>query len=211
MNVRHAAALLACVTGLALAWPATLLQAALPTQTPAPDRTSLAGHLLVASPAMGDPRFRRSAILMVKHDGKGAFGIVINRLLGERPLARVLEALGENDSAATGSVRIFYGGPVQPDAGFVLHSGEYRQATTVDIDGRVAMTADREILHDIARRQGPKQSLIAFGYAGWGPGQLEGEIKQGAWFIATQDEKLVFDEDRDRVWDAAMKRRIQDL
>jgi putative transcriptional regulator len=211
MKTSHCIAALACLALAALGLPASRLQAALPGQTQPPDQSSLAGQLLVASPSIGDPRFHRSVILMVKHDGKGALGIVLNRQLGERSLASVLAALGEKDDAATGSVRIFLGGPVNPEAGFVLHSSEYRRPGTVDIDGHVAMTSDREILRDIARKQGPRKSLIAFGYAGWGPGQLEGELKQGAWFIATQDEKLIFDQDRDKVWDAAMARRTQDL
>lgn len=210
MTNRHVVAL-ACLALAALAAPATLLEAALSDQTQAPDKASLAGQLLVASPTIGDPRFMRTVIVMVKHDGKGALGIVINRQLGVRSLAGMLEALGEKDDTATGSVRIFLGGPVNPAAGFVLHTAEYRMPGTIDIDGRIAMTADRDILRDIARKQGPRKSLIAFGYAGWGAGQLEGEIKQGAWFIATLDEKLVFDEDRAKVWDSAMTRRTQDL
>jgi len=194
-----------------LALPTAHLYAALPTPTQTPDNASLAGQVLIASPAMRDPRFFHTVILMVKHDPKGALGIVINRPLAERPVATVLEALGEKDSDATGSVRIFLGGPVQPDIGFVLHTAEYRQSGTIDIDGRVAMTSDHEILRDIGRKQGPRKILVAFGYAGWGPGQLEGEIKQGAWFTAAQDEKLIFDEAREKVWDAAMARRTQDL
>jgi putative transcriptional regulator len=92
-----------------------------------------------------------------------------------------------------------------------VHSADYRASGTIDVDGRVAVTANRDVLRDIARKQGPKKSLIAFGYAGWGPGQLEGEMALRAWFTAQDDEGLVFDEDRDKVWDAAMKRRTQDL
>jgi putative transcriptional regulator len=197
--------ILACVV------PATLVDAALeaPREVPAP--TSLAGQLLIASPSMGDPRFTQTVVLMARHDKTGAFGIVINRPVGERPLASLLEALGEKDAGVEGSVRIFAGGPVQRDLGFVVHSADYRASGTIAVDGRVAVTANRDVLRDIARKQGPKKSLIAFGYAGWGPGQLEGEMALRAWFTAEDDEGLVFDEDRDKVWDAAMKRRTQDL
>jgi putative transcriptional regulator len=197
--------ILACVV------PATLVDAALeaPREVPAP--TSLAGQLLIASPSMGDPRFTQTVVLMARHDKTGAFGIVINRPVGERPLASLLEALGEKDAGVEGTVRIFAGGPVQRDLGFVVHSADYRASGTIDVDGRVAVTANRDVLRDIARKQGPKKSLIAFGYAGWGPGQLEGEMALRAWFTAQDDEGLVFDEDRDKVWDAAMKRRTQDL
>jgi putative transcriptional regulator len=176
-----------------------------------PAQTSLAGQLLIASPSMGDPRFTQTVVLMARHDKTGAFGIVINRPVGERPLASLLEALGEKDAGVEGTVRIFAGGPVQRDLGFVVHSADYRASGTIAVDGRVAVTANRDVLRDIARKQGPKKSLIAFGYAGWGPGQLEGEMALRAWFTAEDDEGLVFDEDRDKVWDAAMKRRTQDL
>jgi putative transcriptional regulator len=148
---------------------------------------------------------------MVRHDQNGALGIVINRPLGERPLASLLELFGEKGSSAAGQVRIFLGGPVQRELGFVIHSPEYHRSGTLDVDGRVAMTSSREILGDIAANQGPKKSLIAFGYAGWAPRQLEGEMERRVWSIAPADEMLIFDEDREKVWDIASSRRVQDL
>jgi putative transcriptional regulator len=190
---------------------ALLLAAALPAPTALPQRASLAGQLLVATPSMGDPRFYQTVIILVRHDRTGAMGIVVNRPLQERPLAALLEALGEKADGAVGNVRIFAGGPVQPELGFVLHSAEYRRADTMEIDGHVAMTSSREILRDIAANRGPKQSLVAFGYAGWAPGQLEGELMQGVWFTAPADAKLLFEEERERVWENAVTRRTQDL
>jgi putative transcriptional regulator len=190
---------------------ALLLTAALPAPTALPQRASLAGQLLVAAPSMGDPRFHQTVIMVVRHDRTGAMGIVVNRPLQERPLAALLEALGEKADGAAGNVRIFAGGPVQPELGFVLHSAEYRRADTMEINGHVAMTSSREILRDIAGNRGPKQSLVAFGYAGWAPGQLEGELVQGVWFTAPADAKLVFEEERERVWENAVTRRTQDL
>lgn len=172
---------------------------------------SLTGQLLVASPSMGDPRFAQTVILMVRHDKDGAFGIVINRLVGERPLAALLETLGEKDTAAAGTVRIFAGGPVQPEIGFVVHSADYHQPTTIDVSTRVAVTSSREILRDIGNEKGPRKILIAFGYAGWAPGQLEGELARRDWVAAAGDAKLIFDEDRDKVWDIAFAQRTQDL
>ena len=195
---------------LACAVPA-LAQAALEAPKDAPARASLAGQLLVATPSMGDPRFAQTVILMARHDKNGAFGIVINKPLGERPLAGLLAALGEKDDGVAGSVRVFAGGPVQPEIGFVVHSADYRRAGTIVVDGRVAVTSTREILRDIARKQGPQKSLLAFGYAGWGPDQLDGEMALRAWFTAQEDVDLIFDLDRAKVWDEAMKRRTQDL
>ena len=188
---------------------AALIATTLAAQTP--ERASLAGQLLIASPTIGDPRFDRTVVLMVEHTRNGALGIVINLPLEERPLAGLLEMLGEKNPTATGKVRIFAGGPVQPTIGFVVHSAEYHRAGTIDIDGRVAMTSSREILLDIGHDRGPRKSLVAFGYAGWGPGQLEGELKRRAWYTAPADPQLVFDEDRAKVWDAAFARRTQDL
>ena len=196
---------------VAAAIVALLLTAAMPAPTALPQRASLAGQLLVAAPSMGDPRFYQTVIMLVRHDRTGAMGIVVNRPLQERPLAVLLEALGEKADGATGNVRIFAGGPVQPELGFVLHSAEYRRADTMAIDGHVAMTSSREILRDIATNRGPKQSLVAFGYAGWAPGQLEGELVQGVWFTAPADAKLIFEEERERVWENAVTRRTQDL
>jgi putative transcriptional regulator len=169
--------------------------------------TSLAGQLLVAEPEMGDPRFTRTVILMVQHDQKGALGIVINRPVEEVAVAKLLNALGIDSKGSEGQVRLFAGGPVQPEAGFIIHTPEYHRAGTIDIDGRVAMTADPQVLRDIGLHRGPKQSLVAFGYAGWGPGQLENEVMLGGWFTMSEDPKLVFDFDRDKLWDEVMKRR----
>jgi putative transcriptional regulator len=176
-----------------------------------PQDVSLGGQLLVASPDIGDPRFDRAVILLVRHDKSGAFGLIINRPVDERPLASLLEAIGEEATGIEGRVRLFAGGPVQPEIGFVLHSTDYHRAGTLDIDQHVAMTSTREILSDIAHKKGPVKSLIVFGYSGWGPGQLENEIAQHGWFMAPVDEKLIFDDDRDRVWQDAMARRERPL
>ncbi len=180
-----------------------------PAEAPAP--SSLKGQLLIATPAMRDTRFDRAVILMVRHDGDGAMGIVINRPLGEKPLAEILAALGAKDTAASGNVRIFLGGPVQLEVGFVIHSTDYRRPETLEVDGRLAATPSREVLRDIAVNAGPMKSLIAFGYAGWAPGQLEAELARNVWYTAPADPGLVFDDDRDKVWEHATARRTQDL
>jgi putative transcriptional regulator len=188
-----------------------LLHAALPTLTDVPRHESLAGQLLIAAPTMTDPRFYQAVILMVRHDRDGALGIIVNRPVQERSLASLLAAVGGGDGAAEGQVLIFAGGPVQPEIGFVLHSPDYHRLETLNIDDHIAMTSSREILRDIAKKQGPRQSLVAFGYAGWGAGQLENELERRAWFTAPDDAALVFEKDRNKVWDEAMKRRTQDL
>jgi putative transcriptional regulator len=196
---------------LMLVLPAALGSAAAPEPGAPAESASLAGQLLIASPEMGDPRFRHTVILMVRHDRQGAFGIVINRPVEERSLASLLESIGESGKGVEGSVRIFAGGPVGAENGFILHTNDYHRPGTIDIDGRVALTSNPAILKDIGAHQGPAKSLIAFGYAGWGPGQLEGELKRHDWATAPEDPQLVFDDDRDRLWDDAMARRTIDL
>jgi|SRR5215470_12806353 len=208
LSARHKHAILAVAAVLV---PAMCVGAAPPTAEQTPTTASLAGSLLVASPSMGDPRFAGTVILMVRHDKNGAFGLVVNRPIGERPLATILDIIGEKDATVAGTVRIFAGGPVQPEMGFVIHGGDYHGPGTIEINARLAVTANREILRDIGHDKGPKQSLIAFGYAGWGPGQLEGELARRDWVIAPGESKLIFDEDRDKLWDAAYSRRMQDL
>jgi putative transcriptional regulator len=191
--------------------PANFLNTALstPDETPAP--TSLAGQLLIASPGMGDPRFDHTVILVVRHSPDGALGLVINRPLGDQPIASLLEMVGEAHRSVIGSVPVFAGGPVQPRTGFVIHSTDYRRSDTIDIDGRVAVTSSAGILRDMGYNKGPKKSLVAFGYAGWGPGQLEDELAHGVWLTAPEEPALVFDEDRQKVWERAWSHRTQDL
>jgi putative transcriptional regulator len=188
-----------------------LLRAGLPGPDEAQARPLLVGQLLVAAPGMGDPRFERTVILIVEQGPDGTLGIVINKPIGEQPLASVFKALGQKDGDATGSVRVFSGGPVQPEVGFVIHSRDYLRPETVAITDRLSMTSSMAILRDIGDRRGPAKVLVAFGYAGWGPDQLEHEIGQRAWGIAEADRTRVFDEDRDNVWDDAWKHRTEHL
>jgi putative transcriptional regulator len=189
-----------------------LLNAALPTNPDeAPPPPSLAGQLLLAAPSMGDPHFERTVILIIQHSPSGALGIIINKPIGETSIASVFEALGQNASDVAGDMRVFSGGPVQPEVGFVVHSADYRRPETVAVNDRLSMTSSLDILRDIGARRGPAKILVAFGYTGWGPNQLEREIDERAWGIAEADPALVFDEDRDKVWDDAWKRRAQKL
>jgi putative transcriptional regulator len=195
---------LALLLGLGLILLPGGLRAALPKQDPTPQEPSFTGRLLVASPAMGDPRFRRTVILIVRHDRKGALGITINRPVGERSLATLLQAMGDSSAAHAGSVLIFAGGPVQPEVGLVIHSADYDRQDTLAVNGDLAVTASLEVLRDMARNQGPRKALVALGYAGWSPGQLESELARDDWLIAPASAALVFDTPRERVWDAAM-------
>lgn len=191
------------VAAVAIVAPAAILHAALPTEPEISGRTSFAGQLLIASPELRDP-FDHAVILIAQHDRYGALGIVINRPVTRRPIATILAALGADAAGVTDSVLIFLGGPVSPNVAFALHSADYRRPHTLDIDGRVALSDAAGVLRDIGTGHGPKQSLIAFGYAGWAPQQLDEELARGAWVAAPENPALVFDADRAKVWTDAL-------
>jgi putative transcriptional regulator len=173
-----------------------------------------AGELLIASAAIQDPRFSHAVVLLLRHDSTGAFGIVINHPLGERPLAALLadtDGKDGTDSTVEGTIRVFRGGPVELERGFVIHSTDYRRPETLAVGDQLAMTASKEVLRDIGHHQGPAKYLFALGYAGWGAGQLEGEIAHHGWFTAPAEPDLVFDAERGTVWQKALARRTHEL
>ncbi len=172
------------------------------------DPQSLAGQLLVAAPGMPDPRFAKTVIFMVRHDRNGAMGLVVNRVLGIGSAARLLEGAGIDAENVDGDakVRVHYGGPVAPRQGFVLHSGDYAEKSTVEVTDRVSMTAAAQILHAIAKGKGPNRGFLAIGYAGWAPGQLEGELARKDWLVVPSDDHLVFDTHMATKWRRAMGR-----
>jgi putative transcriptional regulator len=141
---------------------------------------------------------------MAQHNRDGALGIVINHPVGSRPIAEVLAAMGSDASGVSNDVLMFLGGPVSPEVAFVLHSTEYHKPDTIEIDGHVALTDAAEVLRDIGLGKGPQKSLVAFGYAGWAPSQLDDEIKSGAWVAVPENPALVFDDDRTKVWADAL-------
>lgn len=191
-------------TAAAVLLPAAVLHAALAPEEPnRGGRTSLTGQLLVASPDMGAP-FDHAVILMAQHNRDGALGIVINHLLATRSIVTILDALGADSHDVTGSVPLFFGGPVGMTSAFVVHGADYRQDHSLNIDGRVALSDAVDVLRDIGHGQGPAKSLVALGYAGWGPSQLDGEIARGAWVTVPENPQLVFDDDRAKVWTDAM-------
>ena len=175
------------------------------------DDRSLQGQLLVAAPHMGDPHFRQTVIVMLRHDASGALGVVINRPVAERPLAMLLAAAGQSTDGIEGSIQIHAGGPVQPEVGLLVHSGEYQAAGTLQVSGQLAATGTPDALSDLGHGKGPRRFLFALGYAGWAPGQLEGELARQDWFTAAGDPALIFDADRHGLWEQAMARRTRNL
>ncbi len=164
----------------------------------------LTGQLLVAMPTMRDPRFTRSVIYLCAHNAEGAMGLVVNRLVGSITFPDLLEQLGIEPGGESGLIRVHFGGPVEAERGFVLHSTDYVQSGTMMVDSDVALTGTIDILRDMAGGHGPRKSLLALGYAGWGPGQLDAEIQANGWLSVPADESLVFDDGLDDKWERAI-------
>lgn len=167
--------------------------------------TSLVGQLLVASPSIADPRFAETVIYMISYDDDGAMGLVVNRAYGDGPLDALLEAIGVEGEGASGTVRLHYGGPVEPGRGIVLHSADYSGASTRIVADHVAVSFGKDVLQAIAAGEGPARSAILLGYAGWGPGQLEDELARDDWLTADSEQSLIFSDDLDSVWRNAME------
>ncbi len=168
--------------------------------------TDLTAHLLIAMPDMGDPRFSGSVVFLCAHSEDGAMGIIVNKPLPDVSFAEMLEQLEIKPDGAAPLLPVCYGGPVEQRRGFVLHSGGYRgrQDDVLEVDPRFAMTATLDVMEDLAAGRGPEQALMALGYAGWGPGQLEEEIQDNGWLTCPASEDLVFGTDMDAKWAAAL-------
>jgi putative transcriptional regulator len=172
----------------------------------------LDGQLLIAMPAMGDPRFARSVIYMCAHSPEGAMGIIINHRAPNIDFTELLEQLNIVPEAerislpsTVDAMSVYLGGPVEVGRGFVLHSADYYKAdSTLPIDESVCLTATIDILRDIAKGSGPDKALLALGYAGWAPGQLENEIQANGWLHCAADMELIFDPHVDRKYTRAL-------
>lgn len=165
---------------------------------------TLEGKLLVAMPSMGDPRFERTVIYMCAHSPEGAMGLVINKPAKHISFPELLTQLGIEAETDVEPIRVLSGGPVESARGFVLHSDDYTQATTMEVGEHVALTATVDILKAIAAGEGPRRCLFALGYAGWGPGQLDAEIQANGWLHVDADPDILFSADLDRKWTRAI-------
>ena len=173
---------------------------------------SLAGQLLVAMPQMTDPRFARSVVYVCAHsEDEGAMGIVVNKLLASLTMDELLANLKLEPSPAGGSRPVHFGGPVEPGRGFVLHTADYREQATLVVGGEFGLTATLDILRAIGKGTGPRRSLLALGYAGWAPGQLDAEMQANGWLSVAADAGLVFDDDFEAKWRRALAKLGIDL
>ncbi len=167
----------------------------------------LNGKLLIAMPGMLDPRFAHSVVFMCAHSGEGAMGLVINKPTADLRLNDLLAQLSIKCGPDTRDLPVHFGGPVEHGRGFVLHEYGYHSAiSTLDVNDDFAMTATLDILEDLAEGRGPGRVVMALGYAGWGPGQLENEIAQNGWLTCEADAQLVFDTADMEKWEAALNK-----
>lgn len=164
----------------------------------------LAGQMLIAMPQMRDARFSRTVVYLCAHTREGAMGLVINRMFSGLTFPDLLEQLNIEPTPLCDPIKIHFGGPVEAGRGFVLHSTDYVQETTLVVNDEVGLTATIDVLKAIASGEGPARSLLALGYAGWGAGQLDNEIRDNAWLSVEPDDELLFDEDLDHKWERAI-------
>lgn len=166
----------------------------------------LTGKFLVAMPGMGDPRFDKSVILICAHSEDGAMGLIVNKPVEEVTFAGLLDHLNIPTAPEGREIAVHFGGPVERGRGFVLHSRDYRGgAATMKIEGGYGMTATLDVLEALARGDGPHHALLALGYSGWGPGQLESEIARNDWLTSDADAALVFAKDDAAKWAGALR------
>jgi len=166
--------------------------------------TSLTGQLLVAMPQMLDPFFERSVVYLCAHSQEdGAMGLVVNKTIDTLTIDELYAQL-EIEPVTRRPQPVHFGGPVATGHGFVLHSTDYREEGTLGLGTEFAMTATIDILRATGKGVGPRQSLVALGYAGWGPGQLDAEIQANGWLMVAADTGLVFDTEDDSKWQRAL-------
>ena len=167
------------------------------------ESSRLSNQLLVALPALHDDHFARSVTLVCQHDGDGAMGVMINRA-SEYTLGEVLQQMGiSSDNEALQSQIVLAGGPVHPERGFVLHDGDREWDSTLTVGDGLFLTTSRDVLEALARGDGPTQSVVALGCAGWGAGQLEQELIDDSWLMVPAGRDVLFDLPLDQRWQAA--------
>lgn len=167
----------------------------------------LNGKLLIAMPGMGDPRFEQALVFMCAHSEDGAMGLIVNKPADDLRLNDLFEQLDIPREPEARDLPVHFGGPVEHGRGFVLHDYGYHSAiSTLDVNDAFAMTATLDILEDLAAGRGPVHNIVALGYTGWGPGQLEQELARNAWLTVDADSDLVFTAPNAEKWESALNK-----
>lgn len=169
------------------------------------DDLNLTGKMLIAMPGMQDPRFMKSVVFICAHDSTGTMGLIVNKPSDELKETQLMQHIDVDITTDLEPRPVYFGGPVEMSHGFVLHLDDGRtNASTTPVAAGVAMTATMEILEEIGAGQGPGDYMLALGYAGWRPGQLEGEILENGWLTVEPDAALIFGTPDDEKWSAAL-------
>ena len=170
--------------------------------------SSVKNHFLIATKKMNDDRFEKTVILMLENDEEGAWGLVINKPIGSIPIALLIDSSlstpEERELLYETHISIFWGGPVEVDKIFVLHSSEYKSESTKNYGG-ISISQDYNILFDIAENKGPENSLVILGYSGWGSGQLEGEMERDHWILSDIEIDIIFEKESIKKWPMALE------
>ncbi|WP_408906467.1 YqgE/AlgH family protein [Sabulicella glaciei] len=164
----------------------------------------LAGQLLIAMPHMQDPNFAGAVICVCAHSEEGAMGLILNKPIERLTFDALLKQVGVEPVPPARRIRLVAGGPLEESRGFVLHSGDWKAEGSLPVEGGFGLTASVEILKAIAAGGGPRECILALGYASWGAGQLEEEIVQNSWLSVGADEELLFDGDAATKWRRAL-------
>jgi len=167
----------------------------------------LEGKLLIALPGMSDPRFEKTVIFMCAHSQTGAMGLIINKPVAGLGFHAMMQKLGVRITANTPDFPVLFGGPVETGRGFVLHSADFESnESTLPVSEDVSLTATLDILRTMAEGRGPQKAIFALGYAGWGAGQIENEIRLNGWVHCDADSAILFDAEIDAKWSAALRK-----
>lgn len=166
---------------------------------------NLTGQIIVSMPSLEDKRFFKTVIYMCAHSSEGSMGIIINKKIDYDLYPDLLEQLGIDKPLDNKKLFIRYGGPIESGRGFVLHSDDLMQKDTLNINKGVALTSTAEFFDDLSNGKGPKNSILALGYAGWGPGQLESEIMENSWISLSVDNNFLFNDEVSGIWTQAYK------
>ena len=171
------------------------------------DGAFLSGKILIAMPGIGDERFDRTLILICAHDRQHAMGLALNHPVEGLTVPDLLERLDVRSDIVLPPDLVLLGGPVERERGFVLHTDDYAAEFSLEVREGVRLTATRDVLEAMAARDGhPRRSLLALGYAGWGAGQLEEELRENVWLTCEADEALIFDTDYETKWKRAVNK-----
>ena len=165
---------------------------------------SIKNNFLVATKKMNDPRFQKTVIIMLESDIDGAWGLVINKPIGSLPLKMLINVPENKKVLDNIKIPIFWGGLVDEDRIYILHSNEYESSSTKRFND-ISLSVDYEILYDIAEKKGPKKNIVILGYSGWGDGQVEGEMEKDHWILSEIKENIIFDIDASKKWKKALK------